>query len=115
MTLDLLCWNFAVARLQQVLQGLQARPCVRLQEVRVPAEATWQSSHGYATYFCERIRKETGVAISVRQEILRRHSVDIIDNEKHFMKISLGSGRTRRSTAVVYVPPDGTRTTTPRR
>lgn len=72
-------------------------------------EATWQSSHGYTTYFQKRPKKEAGVAMSVRQEILWRHNIDITVNEKHFMKISLGSGEEKMVIAVVCVPPEGSR------
>lgn len=70
-TLDIMQWNVAGARLQQVLEGLPARLGVLLlQEVRVPAGSTWSSSHSYMTLYQEREKKVICVAISVRQDNL---------------------------------------------
>lgn len=75
---DIMNWNICCARLPHVLQGLQTPPgLVLLQEVRVAAETTWQNSHGYKTHFQERGKKETRVSISVRQDILKKHNIDI--------------------------------------
>lgn len=107
-TLDIMNWNVAGARLQHLRQGLGARPGVLLlQEVRVPAESTWSSSHGYMAFYQDREKKVTGVAISVRHDILKRHKVELDKVERHYMQISIGVDVGKRKIGVVYIPRTG--------
>lgn len=96
------------ARLLYVIKRIPKRTqIVALQEVRTLRGPSWASIAGYMVMFPDRQAKESGVAIAMWNDMLKKFKAHSKYAEKHYIELELHDGQAQMR--VVYIPPEGSR------